>query len=136
MAKASVNPFKFQYAAKFICTVNIPNTSQADPAFLPGAYQTIVNLHNPGQTTNRYRMKIAHPGGISGWISGSLKYDEVARVACPDIDKFHLPLIHGFEGFLVIESALQLDVSAVYLAGPVGGPVSSIDVEPVGERKI
>lgn len=39
--------FPFQYAAKLVCTANIPGTSQTTTSFLPGSYQTAVNIHNP-----------------------------------------------------------------------------------------
>lgn len=49
------------------------------------------------------------------------------------IAHFDLHLIHGFEGFLVIESTHSLDVVAVYTAGTKEG-VTSMDVERVFER--
>jgi hypothetical protein len=130
------SPYKFQYAVKFICTSDIPGTSQQSPGLLPGNYQTAVNIHNPNETSVRIRKKLAMPNQISKWLDSSLKYDEVEQVSCPDVNKFELRLIHGFEGFLVIESTLSLDVVAVYTAAPTGGQVSSIDVEQIRERKI
>jgi hypothetical protein len=57
-------------------------------------------------------------------------------VDCGGIPDFGLHLIHGFEGFLIIESTHNLDVVAVYTAGARGAEVASIDVEHVPERKI
>ena len=51
--------FRFQYAVKFICTSNIPGTSQQTPSFLPGSYATAVNIHNPNPRPVRFRMKLA-----------------------------------------------------------------------------
>ena len=48
----------------------------------------------------------------------------------------NLHLIHGFEGFLVVESTQSLDVVAVYTAGARGAEVASIDVEHVPERRL
>lgn len=136
-AKKAASPFRYQYASKIVCTANIPGTSQTSEAVLPGVYQTSVNIHNPNDDTARIRMKIAFPSQVSKFVGSGLKPDEVARVNCGDInDRFGIVFIHGFEGFLVIESTLSLDVVAVYTAGPTGGHVSSIDVERVEERKL
>ena len=129
----------FQYAAKFICTSNFPGTSQTTDSFLPGNYQTVVNVHNPSSKPVRIRTKVALGGRqlISKFVEARLGPDEVTRFVCRDIrDKFGLNLIHGAEGFLVIESTHSIDVVAVYTAGPLGGNVASIDVEQVPERQI
>ena len=129
--------FPFQYAAKFLCTSNIPGTSQTTTSLLPGNYQTVVNIHNPNSTTVRFRMKLALASlqnpQISNFIDGSLKPDQAGKVDCDDVRSFGLQLIHGFEGFLVIESTHSLDVVAVYTAGTKEG-VTSMDVERVFER--
>jgi hypothetical protein len=131
-SKATIRRFPFQYAAKFICTSNIPGTSQTSSSFLPGSYQTAVNIHNPNNDDVRFRMKLASSIGISEFITDSLKPDGVAIVDCGRIRDFNLHLIHGFEGFIVIESLASLDVVAVYTAGEKF--VESIDVEYVRER--
>lgn len=135
-AAAAVQRFPFQYAAKFICMTDIPGTSQQSAGLLPGNYQTAVNVHNPGKTTARIRMKLASGAGITPWKGAGLKYDEVMQVNCAQVQDFGVNFIHGFEGFLVIESTVSLDVVAVYTAAPVRGQVSSIAVEAVRERKI
>jgi hypothetical protein len=139
-SKAAATPrFRFQYAAKFLCTANIPGTSQTTDSLLPGIYQTVVNIHNPNNQTARIRKKIAvtSPPAISEFIKGALKPDEAVKVDCTDVTRdFGLTFIHGAEGFLVIESNLSLDVTAVYTAGPRGGEVASIDVEQIRERRI
>ena len=131
--------YRFQYAAKFICTSNIPGTSQTTGSFLPGNYQTAINIHNPNERPVRFRAKVALGGQglISKFIDGALGPDEVTRYVCGDIrEKFGMHVIHGAEGFLVIESTHTLDVIAVYTAGPVGNGVASIDVENVRERTL
>lgn len=125
---------RFQYAAKFICMSNIPGTSQSNGAFLPGNYQTIVNIHNPWTKPVKLRVKIAWPIEISGFLPFELNPDGVLSLSCEQLRNFGLHLIHGFEGFMVIESAASLDVSAVYMAGDKS--VSSIDVEDIRERKL
>jgi hypothetical protein len=133
----SMADFPFQYAAKFLCTANIPGTSQTTTSLLPGSYQTVVNIHNPNSTTIRFRMKLALASfdnpQISNFIENGLKPDQAGKVDCSDVQKFDLHLIHGFEGFLVIESTHSLDVVAVYTAGTKQG-VTSMDVERVFER--
>jgi hypothetical protein len=139
-AQAPATPrFRFQYAAKFLCTANIPNTSQTTDSLLPGIYETVVNVHNPNNQAARIRKKIAvtSPPAISKFVGDGLKPDEALKVDCTDIVRdFGITFIHGAEGFLVIESTLSLDVTAVYTAGPRGGEVASIDVEQIKERKI
>ena len=129
------NPYGFQYAVKFICTANIPATSQTTDAFVPGNYQTAVNIHNPQNILVKFRKKIASPIGISKYFDDSLKPDAVERITCAELRGFDLHLIHGFEGFLVIESTHSLDVVAVYTASG-DGKVSTMDVEQIKERKL
>lgn len=134
--KTEERAFPFQYAAKFICASNIPGTSQTTSAFLPGTYLTTVNIHNPHDHEIKMRKKLASPIQISDYLAGSLKADGVERVVCDQIQDFNIQSIHGFEGFLVIESTHSLDVVAVYTAGKTGGNVVSIDVEEIKERKL
>lgn len=136
-AAKKIRRYRFQYAAKFLCTANIPGTSQTSGSVLPGAYQTAVNIHNPGRERAKYRMKIALPGQISNFRDGALAADAVANVDCNQITSdFGITFIHGAEGFLVIESSHSLDVTAVYTAGAVGGQVTGIDVEEIKERQL
>src|SRR6187397_3169859 len=129
--------YRYQYAVKFLCTANIPGTSQTSTAVLPGIYQTAVNIHNPNPQAVRLRKKLAvRSGQISPFLDGALKPDEATSVDCSQVQTFGTAFIHGFEGFLVIESTLSLDVVAVYTAGPRGGEVASIDVEHVPERRL
>jgi hypothetical protein len=139
--KAAAQRFPLQYAAKFLCTSNIPGTSQTTTSLLPGSYQTVVNIHNPNRQTTLFRMKLAlatstkvDPPQISEFIKEELKPDAATKVDCSRLGDFGLHLIHGFEGFLVIESVQSLDVVAVYTAGKDG--VQSIDVERVPERRL
>jgi len=137
-ARATAPPrYRYQYAVKFLCTANIPGTSQTSTAVLPGVYQTAVDIHNPNPQVVRLRKKLAmRSGQISPFLDGQLKPDEATSVDCSQVQSFGTAFIHGFEGFLVIESTLSLDLVAVYTAGPKGGEVSSIDVEHVPERRL
>ena len=57
------NRFNFQYAAKIVCTANIPGTSQTSSSVLPGRYSTAVNIHNPHYKPIRLRRKVAVSSG-------------------------------------------------------------------------
>ena len=82
-------------------------------------------------------MKLASASGdISGFIKGELKPDQATKVDCSQLGKFGPHPIHGFEGFLVIESPRSLDVVAVYTAAGDTGKVVSIDVEDIRERRL
>jgi hypothetical protein len=133
----TISRYRYQYAVKFLCTANIPNTSQTSTAVLPGVYQTAVNIHNPNARVARLRKKLAvRSGQISSFVDSQLKPDEATSVDCSQVQDFGVTFIHGFEGFLVIESTLSLDVVAVYTAGARGGEVTGIDVEHVPERRL
>ncbi len=134
--KKTKKRYRHQYAVKFICTSNIPGTSQTTDALLPGAYQTAVNIHNPWEKEVKIRKKLASTIHISKYLEGELKPDGVERVVCSQISDFEVQLIHGFEGFLVIESDRRLDVVAVYTTAENGGQVVSLDVEYIKGRKI
>ena len=136
-ARAAAPRFAFQYAVKFLCTANIPGTSQTTTSLLPGTYETVVNVHNPNAVAVVFRMKLASAGGdISSFIRGELKPDQATKVDCSQVNKFDLHLIHGFEGFLVIESPRSLDVVAVYTAAGDTGKVTTMDVEYIRERRL
>ena len=132
--KIIVPRVRFQYAAKFICISSIPGTSNANAFMLPGNYQTVVNIHNPWAKPVKYRRKLASAIGISEYKWTELKPDGVETITCENMNMFDLHFIHGFEGFLVVESPASLDVTAVYMAGDKS--VNSIDVDEVKERKI
>lgn len=128
--------FTYQYAVKLICTSDIPGTSQTSAGLLPGIYETSVNMHNPSERPARVRKKLAHPSEITPFKNSGIKPDGVERFVCKNIQDFGITFIHGFEGFLVIESNVSLDVTAVYTAGGKDGFVVSIDIEQIKERKL
>jgi hypothetical protein len=135
---------EFHYAAKFLCTANIPFTSSAFPSVLPGDYRTVINIHNPNDQTVRFRKNLAvtfppggqKPGEVSNVVTHRLAPGEALSVNCNGIrGGFGLTFVHGAEGFLVVESSRSLDVTAVYTAGDVEGEVNSIAVEQIRERR-
>ena len=115
------------------------------PPVINGFYATAVNVHNPGPPI-KFARKVAiappgKPGGISGfWVTG-LKNDQAIEFDCRQIyeQAFAAGLQPGpfIKGFLVIRSQRQLDVVAVYTAGPSNGQgVSSIHTERVPPRRV
>ena len=128
--------YKYQYAVKIICTADIPGTSQTSNGLLPGVYETSVNVYNPNDETIKTRKKLATQGLASEFKDSAIKACSVERFVCSNIQDFGITFIHGFEGFLIIESMKSLDVTAVYTAGSRDGSVSSIAVEQIKERKI
>ena len=136
MEKDTSNKYKFQYAVKIICTSHIPGTSQTSDGLLPGVYEAAVNMHNPHGKDTRIRKKLAHASEITKYKSSEIKPDGVERFVCRNINDFGITFIHGFEGFLILESDFSLDVTAVYTAGSSGGSVSSIAVEQIRERQL
>lgn len=127
---------RFEYAAKFLCTSNLPGTSQTSSSVLPGNYQTAVNIHNPANEPATVRMKLAlGPKTVTRFVRDVVGPDALIRVDCASVVRFGR-FIHGVEGFLIIQSTHSLDVAAVYTAGPIGGGVASLDVEQVQERAL
>ncbi|MCX2680328.1 hypothetical protein OOZ15_10285 [Galbibacter sp. EGI 63066] len=136
MEKTTPRRYAYQYAVKLVCTAHIPGTSQTSDGLLPGVYETAVNIHNPSEKAVKLRKKLAHPGQVSKFKNSTIKSDGVERFVCRNIQDFGITFIHGFEGFLVIESSDSLDVTAVYTAGASGGSITSMDVEQIKERKL
>jgi hypothetical protein len=138
-AGKSAQRYRFQYAAKFLCTANIPGTSLSTPSVLPGQYRTVVNIHNPNNREVRFRKKIAVGRETSRFIDDQVGPDQTIDVNCDQITRdFGITFIHGAEGFLVVESTHSLDVTAIYTAGKfrADGEVESIDVSQIREREI
>jgi uncharacterized delta-60 repeat protein len=137
----------FEYAAKVVC--GVPEESRAGPV-ARGSYATTVNIHNPGTQPANFFKKMAftrppdeqRPGEVRPIAEDMLRYDEALAVDCPDLWRrlFDIdPPGRFFEGFVIIQSAASLDVTAVYTTTAVdenGRPTvhSSIDVERIEER--
>jgi hypothetical protein len=55
-------PARFSYAAKFVCGVSTPTTTQvppSEPLVKTGNYATVINLHNPWATSVTLQKKVA-----------------------------------------------------------------------------
>ncbi len=144
-----IRPFAWQYSAKVVCG------SQPDPEngrLVPGRYATTVNIHNPGGNEALVFKKLAlafppveqRPGRIHEIGEDTLGYDQAVKTDCADLE---LNALGGappegetyYEGWVVVQSTEQLDVTAVYSAatlGPEGNVTGahSIDVEQISEH--
>jgi hypothetical protein len=127
----------FQWAVKFIC-----GRSEGD-VVSAGRYFTAINVHNPTYTDVGLRKKFAiagpreRPGPVSKFVDAKLGPDEALEIDCPDIARHIAPEISAsfLKGFVVIESKVELDVVAVYTAGPKK-QVATLHVERIPPRQI
>ncbi len=125
----------FQYAVKFVCG------KSEGRVVAPGAYFTAINVHNPNERGIGFKKKFAvalpgeHPGPISKFFDAKLGPDQAFEIDCPDILR-RTGTKGGFlKGFVVIESALELDVVAVYTAAGASGRVDAMELERVKPRR-
>ena len=128
-------PGGFQYAVKFVC-----GTSKGQ-VVAPGQYFTAINVHNPNEKDITFRRKFAvalpgeKPGPVSKFSDVKLGPDRALEIDCPDILS-KTDTREGFlKGFVVIESALELDVVAVYTAAGATGRVETMELERVKPRR-
>jgi hypothetical protein len=123
-----------QYAVKFVC--GKPDSR----VVAPGQYFTLVNVHNPGRETVPFLKKFAvalpnqKAGPVTKLIEAKLGSDEAFAIECTEIRKRTQSA--GFaEGFVVIESKVELDVVAVYTTSGSTGQVQTMELERVPVRR-
>jgi hypothetical protein len=139
----------YQYAVKALCTLLGDNGF--GNAMAPGRYRTLINIHNPTEKKIEVARKFAlagQPGeplgsfSVSPYKAFTLGPDQVVAYNCFDFANFFCPIngvcvdFTAIDGFLVLNSAEELDVVAVYSGNPKGGEVSTLDTETVAARKI
>src|SRR3954451_5098852 len=123
-----------QYAVKFVC-----GRSEGE-IVAPGFYFTAINVHNPLYRDVRFRVKVAvglpglESGPVSKFHDARLGPDGALEIDCPDVHKLAEYEADFMKGFVVIESATELDVVAVYTAADRDGQVKTLDIERVPER--
>ncbi len=138
---------KFEYAAKVVCG---EQKSSNNLRLARGLYATTINIHNPNDSTAIFYKKLAltyppevqRPGEIIPLGVDTLLHDQALKVDCIEI-KNHLNFSSYIEGFVIIQSMMSLDVSAVYTTARPNNflfwssyEVVSIDVEQIREREI
>ena len=127
-------PGMFQYAVKFVCGISDGRV------VAPGAYFTAINVHNPNERGIGFRKKFAialpgeRPGPVSKFFDAKLGPDEAFEIDCPDILRRTDTRERFLKGFAVIESALELDVVAVYTAAGATRQVETMEIERVKPR--
>ncbi len=131
--------FKYEYAVKFVC-------GKSDPKLLaPGQYWTAINVHNPIEKAERFEFRkkfvIAppneKPGKPTDFVRFDLPPDYAMEIDSADILR-HLGDVSFAKGFVVIQSATELDVVAVYTAAPQAARagISAMHMERVPARII
>ncbi len=113
----------FTYAVKFTCVNEVGPAANGDEVpFVPAVYRTVVNVHNPHDQTVTFTKKAVLArsqdlprGPITIREIEDLAPHQALAVDCIDIQK---NLFGGLQpigdGFLVIESSVELNVVAVY----------------------
>ena len=132
----------YVYAVKYVCGYNPTNVGlshsgnkEGEPTVKFGNYATDINILNPTQFQANVRKQVIHlvkefvPVGREPAFSGPSAFDAIALppfTATMDDCNRIAELIYGvglvptplplFVGFLVLESQVELDVTAVYTA--------------------
>src|SRR5262252_5551857 len=140
---------RFQYAVKTLCTLG-GDVGFGD-AFAPGRYRTVINIHNPTDRKIEIARKFAlaiQPGEATGsfsitpYKSLTLEPDQAVAYNCFDIANFFCPIngvcvdFTAIDGFLVVNSPVELDVVAVYTANAKSGEVSTLDADAIVGRRL
>jgi hypothetical protein len=148
-AEAETIETKYQYAAKAACSLL---STFGDLALAQGTYRTLINIGNPTNEAVKFAVKPnvsgslgAPSGGIGGVVAkkGELAPHAALSIDCGTIAGFFCPTADGLcfdfaalEGFVKINSPIELDVVTIYTARPTEAEVSAMDVETVEPREI
>ncbi len=126
----------FEYAVKFVC-----GKAEGD-VVAPGTYFTAINVHNPGTRGLGFRKKFAvalpgeRPGPVSRFFDAKLGPDQAFEIDCRDILQRSETHSSFLKGFVVLQTAQELDVVAVYTAAGATGRVESMELERVAPRAL
>lgn len=139
----------YQYSAKAVCSLL---GTFGDGALAEGIYRTLINVGNPTDATVVFAVipSVAGslgdaPGGIGGVVAkkGELAPGGSLSIDCFAVSGFFCPTADGLcfdfsalDGFVRINSPVELDVSAIYTARPNEGEVATMDVESVEPRQV
>ncbi|MEM8952136.1 MAG: S8 family serine peptidase, partial [Pseudomonadota bacterium] len=122
MKKPDEKPMAYKYAAKIVCGLS---QDPDDLRIAQGFYATTVNIQNPNAAEASFSKKLSlsyppeaqSPGQVIDISTDVLNEDESLKADCTEIKErifggeFPRPYI---EGFIVIKSKRQLNVTAVY----------------------
>lgn len=121
---------RYEYTAQFVCGPNLINPA-ALFRVLNGVYATSVLIHNPSDKAVTFRKKVARTfppaeqvgGDVSEFGTDSLRPNQALMMDCEEITKI-FPLGNPpppppyNQGYVVIQTPKELDVNAMYTAGP------------------
>lgn len=133
-ARPAAITFQFQYVAKVVCSAEVTRSP-----LTPQTYATSININNPSDSLTvflRKRPVITFPPGFQvpqrplKPLNDSLPPSWALTTDCIDLRRRFGLTQPFFEGFVVIQSTMPLDVTSVFTVP--GG----IDVVPVGERRV
>jgi hypothetical protein len=139
---------EYQYTVKAACSLL---GTFDDISLSKGIYRTLINIHNPTDKTITFAHKIALALGVgeeagkfnvSPYKKAALGPDGAVQVNCGNIAGAFCPIdgvcidFSSIDGFVVLNSAQELDVVVIYTARPSEGEVQTMDVETVLPRKI
>lgn len=139
---------EYQYAAKVICSLL---GTFGDGFLSEGTYRSVINVHNPTDKKITFAKKVAlaeqedsppSEFSVTPFKKYTLEPDGAVVIDCFAISSFFCPIngvcidFTAIDGFLVINSPVELDVVAVYTARPSDGKVTTMDVENVQGRKV
>ncbi|MEK6375849.1 MAG: hypothetical protein AABO58_24500 [Acidobacteriota bacterium] len=135
--------YAYQYAAKIVCGRPAPTPTYAFQVGAHGTYFTQVNVHNPSRTQGvSIRKKFINaqpderPTKPTQFFGLGLEPDWATQIDCHNILK-HLGLPPGayVEGFVILESTLEIDVVGLYTADGPSGLISTMEIDRVPARK-
>jgi hypothetical protein len=150
-ATAGAEPLEtsYQYSVKTVCSLL---GTFGDGAMAQGTYRTLINVGNPTDTGVSFAVTPVVAGSLgqgSGGIEGVIaKKGELApggalSIDCFTVSSFFCPTAEGLcfdfsalDGFVRINSPVELDVTAIYTARPSEGEVATMDVESAAPRQI
>ena len=137
LAPGGASAQTYEYAVKVLC--GVPDSVQ----LAQGRYFTAINVHNPQRDGIELQFKVAltgpllSEGPVSSFQAERLRADRALEIDCPQVRRRFLPPPPMLSGFVVIQSAVELDVVAVYTVGATGTRNAiTMDVERVMPRRI
>lgn len=118
---------ELEYVVKVVCGVS------EGEVVAPGEYWTAINVHNPHEEAFQFRWKVAlaeprEAGQVSDFEGFQLGPDEAFEIDCPHVRELADGDERLVKGFLVLQSVVELDVTAVYTAAGGDGTVRTIQV--------
>jgi hypothetical protein len=138
----------YRYSAKLLCGKLQRQCGDCDDCCksdagtaAPGSYYTSINLHNVSDKSATLRTIVSltekggEPGRVSRPAGAKLDPGQSMRVDCPEISRLADVSPQFHEGFVAIESDVDLDVVGVYTAAGATGKIETMELERVPTRK-